>query len=283
MNMLHKGCQGPEVRALQHALNARPYVSLEEDGSFGPQTEAAVREFQRRVGLKVDGIYGPKTEALLWTRVADATVTLQVPARVTPNPTVMRPVPPPKAIPSPPSPPGQTTSAANGPGVVKQIGAGSQVSFAPWLMRPSPTPGTKSGNVWSGVLSFALVYRTAKEGPHIELALNPQFLVNSRVLATDPRWGLQVNGQVTFADLIAPGRFHLLSPFFQATASAAGTPGLGFGAGLSIGDQVSFDLIPDRLQFNIQGSAGAVWNKLGTSQSSLSVGGQGAAGLVYQW
>ena len=40
------------------------------DGVYGPQTEAAVREFQRRTpGLKVDGIVGPLTAAALRLQV----------------------------------------------------------------------------------------------------------------------------------------------------------------------------------------------------------------------
>jgi len=35
------------------------------DGWFGPETEAAVREFQRRNGLEVDGIVEPITWACL--------------------------------------------------------------------------------------------------------------------------------------------------------------------------------------------------------------------------
>lgn len=272
------------MRALQHALNARPYIHLKEDGDFGKDTEAAVKEFQRRVGLKVDGIFGPKTEAILWTRVAEASVTLKVP--VTPaNPSVVTPDPKviqPKGNTSV-APPPKPDETSNGRGVVRQLSVGSQVAFAPWLLRPLPPPGTPRGDIWSGVVSFALVYRTAKDGPHIELALNPQLLVNSRVLNTDPRWGFQVNGQVTFADLIAPGRFHLLSPFIQATAALSADPGIGFGGGFSAGNQVSFDLIEDRLQINVNGGVAAVWSNLGTKDSSLSVGAQGAAGLVYQW
>jgi len=55
---------GSRVRALQQALNrALGGGTVEVDGSFGPQTDAAVREFQKARGLSVDGIVGPAT----WT------------------------------------------------------------------------------------------------------------------------------------------------------------------------------------------------------------------------
>lgn len=57
---LKRGSSGEGVMELQKALNARGWT-LEEDGKFGPATEAALREFQQRSGAKVDGVVGPET------------------------------------------------------------------------------------------------------------------------------------------------------------------------------------------------------------------------------
>lgn len=60
---LRLGSRGSRVRALQAGLSAvfPDYARLVEDGIFGPATDAAVREFQRRSGLVADGIVGPAT------------------------------------------------------------------------------------------------------------------------------------------------------------------------------------------------------------------------------
>jgi N-acetyl-anhydromuramyl-L-alanine amidase AmpD len=67
--LLFRGSEGPQVAELQRRLKfGYPEYAghLEVDGVFGPQTEAAVREFQRRTaGLRVDGIVGPATAAAL--------------------------------------------------------------------------------------------------------------------------------------------------------------------------------------------------------------------------
>jgi hypothetical protein len=56
---LRRGATGEWVKKLQERLG------VFADGSFGPRTEAAMREFQRRHGLVPDGIVGPKTWAML--------------------------------------------------------------------------------------------------------------------------------------------------------------------------------------------------------------------------
>ncbi|MBU0699827.1 TIGR02594 family protein [bacterium] len=60
---LHLWSRGHEVQRLQKALNKhlRIIPKLYENGQFGPQTEAAVRQYQASVGLGIDGIVGPRT------------------------------------------------------------------------------------------------------------------------------------------------------------------------------------------------------------------------------
>lgn len=60
---LFKGMSGDDVTNLQKVLTSRypAYAKFGVTGYFGPDTEASVREFQRRSGLTADGIAGPKT------------------------------------------------------------------------------------------------------------------------------------------------------------------------------------------------------------------------------
>jgi len=56
------GCKGREVETLQGLLNdTDPPSNLDVDGKFGPKTDKAVRDFQRRNALRPDGIVGPLT------------------------------------------------------------------------------------------------------------------------------------------------------------------------------------------------------------------------------
>lgn len=56
--------EGDGVRTVQTALITAGYA-LVADGFYGPNTQAAVRRFQQRVGLTVDGLTGPDTWAAL--------------------------------------------------------------------------------------------------------------------------------------------------------------------------------------------------------------------------
>jgi len=53
--------RGDDVRALQQKLNALGFDVGKEDGLFGPNTDRALRDFQRNVGEEPDGIVGPHT------------------------------------------------------------------------------------------------------------------------------------------------------------------------------------------------------------------------------
>ncbi len=56
---LRRGAEGPHVIQLQQLLKLD--ATGPGAGKFGPKTEAAVREFQRKHGSVPDGIVGPKT------------------------------------------------------------------------------------------------------------------------------------------------------------------------------------------------------------------------------
>ena len=47
---------GADVRSLQQALNTLGFACGEDDGYFGPHTEAALQQFQENVGLFADGM-----------------------------------------------------------------------------------------------------------------------------------------------------------------------------------------------------------------------------------
>ena len=57
---LKYGSKGDEVSSLQQMLNNYGY-GLAVDGSYGPLTQAAVRDYQAKNGLSVDGIVGVNT------------------------------------------------------------------------------------------------------------------------------------------------------------------------------------------------------------------------------
>lgn len=64
--VLKKGSSGALVVQLQQKLG------VPADGAFGPQTERAVRRYQKQKGLGVDGVVGPQTASALGISLATA-------------------------------------------------------------------------------------------------------------------------------------------------------------------------------------------------------------------
>ena len=62
---LRRGSRGSAVRALQTLLKNKNHDPGTIDGIFGPNTERAVRSFQRAENIQVDGIVGPQTKSKL--------------------------------------------------------------------------------------------------------------------------------------------------------------------------------------------------------------------------
>lgn len=63
--ILNLGSRGFDVKVWQCALNAGIGSNLIGDGSFGPQTVSATKDFQRFWKLSADGVVGPKSRALM--------------------------------------------------------------------------------------------------------------------------------------------------------------------------------------------------------------------------
>jgi peptidoglycan hydrolase-like protein with peptidoglycan-binding domain len=63
--VLKNGSSGAHVRTLQMLLNGNGYSSGTVDGDFGPNTEKAVRAFQKAKNLIQDGLVGQNT----WTAI----------------------------------------------------------------------------------------------------------------------------------------------------------------------------------------------------------------------
>lgn len=62
VEVLRRGSRGQGVRDWQTILAGASLIGQNDiDGVFGPQTEAATKVFQERLGLRADGIVGPRT------------------------------------------------------------------------------------------------------------------------------------------------------------------------------------------------------------------------------
>lgn len=65
--ILKRGSRGEAVRSLQTLLNTKG-ATISVDGSFGPATDKALREFQESRDLEIDGVCGAETWTALITK-----------------------------------------------------------------------------------------------------------------------------------------------------------------------------------------------------------------------
>ena len=79
--MIRKGSKGEEVSMWQSFLGSRKY-KIAADGDFGPNTDRATRDFQKKNSLDADGIVGPKTYEAK-AKLTGALVTLRGQSRST--------------------------------------------------------------------------------------------------------------------------------------------------------------------------------------------------------
>lgn len=95
--------RGDDVKSVQEQLQKLGISPGNIDSIYGPKTEAAVKEFQRKAGLSVDGIVGPKTwEALFSSTEQSLKANSIIQSQITPPiviPSVTEP-PPIKKVPA---------------------------------------------------------------------------------------------------------------------------------------------------------------------------------------
>jgi peptidoglycan hydrolase-like protein with peptidoglycan-binding domain len=126
---------GNEVARLQSALH------VSSDGTFGPETEAAVRRLQARHGLTVDGVVGPSTWSVLGVEGAE-TLT-----------------PPHSAASASSSSSSESSSSSTGetPSVVSRvIAAGDEIATRPYVYGGGHGSFESAGYDCSGSVSYAL-------------------------------------------------------------------------------------------------------------------------------
>lgn len=117
-NSIGRRDKGDNVKQLQEHLN-KSGAKLEADGKFGPETQKAVRKFQRKHNLTVDGKVGPETMGALNKGLKADPGAKADPAAKKPDPAVQKPDPAKKPEPTVQKP---DPSAKADPGAKKAQG-----------------------------------------------------------------------------------------------------------------------------------------------------------------
>lgn len=66
VNLLKKGCYGPQVANMQRLLRDHGFDPGEIDGKFGENTYEALESFQTAAGIQIDGEWGGQSFSAMW-------------------------------------------------------------------------------------------------------------------------------------------------------------------------------------------------------------------------
>jgi hypothetical protein len=66
VNLLKKGCYGPQVANMQRLLRDHGFDPGEIDGKFGANTYEALESFQTAAGIQIDGEWGGESFSAMW-------------------------------------------------------------------------------------------------------------------------------------------------------------------------------------------------------------------------
>lgn len=66
VNLLKKGCYGPQVANMQRLLRDHGFDPGEVDGKFGANTYEALESFQTAAGIQIDGEWGGESFSAMW-------------------------------------------------------------------------------------------------------------------------------------------------------------------------------------------------------------------------
>jgi peptidoglycan hydrolase-like protein with peptidoglycan-binding domain len=258
---LFQGSKGEDVKNMQGMLNLHLALEvsppLKVDGAFGPATDARVRNFQERNRLQVDGIVGLQTRRAIldFRRVTSA-------GAGSPSRSVSQSVSRPRfgfAAGSSGTPVGlvqsmrlmtPTTLQSVGPVLQQQTPSGNP----PKRLSLNVQQGTQvNANPWSFsplVLAAQANFFIRNDGKK-PFVFSPglQFSGNQVGSSAGP-WSGQAFAQFGAAE-VTDGVIDWFNPFVQvALQKNAAQP---FSLGLSIGDQVNWNLIQNRLALFVNG------------------------------
>jgi peptidoglycan hydrolase-like protein with peptidoglycan-binding domain len=184
--ILCNGSKGPEIKELQTQLNNYLSEHLKTDGDFGPNTERAVRAFQKAVGFKgkdIDGIVGPKTTLAL-CQIFD----LKICGKVTPKPSQANVAPPPQQAVKPPN---QATKPTPVPPNATGAGNATQAGNSADL------PKRFQGNLQVGP------QYSARDGAGVQTSLSGTFRTRDYFPnSSDKKFYHGMHGELQFAPLV---------------------------------------------------------------------------------